>query len=337
MKLSCICFSQAGQLLAETVLPRLRADWSYDITCGYGPEKRDLSQWTGEMFAAADALLFIGAAGIAVRAIAPHVKSKLHDPAVVVMDEAGRYAVSLLSGHIGGANHLTRCLAELSGGEAVVTTGTDVHGVLALDAWASEQNMEILNPEKIKGLSARLLRGDTITVFSDVPIQGPVPGEIVLTQVPDNADVLISHYFYSDFNGLHLVPRCVALGVGCRQGGSATAIRKLLLETCTAARILPTAICGVYSIDRKAEEPGILAVCKQMGVKLVIYSSNQLNLVKGCVSQSDFVKTITGVDNVCERAALAEGGKLLVPKIARDGVTVALALREVSYSFGGKQ
>lgn len=337
MKLGCICFSPAGQSLARTVLPKLGEDWETDIECGYGPEKRELSKWAGEMFAEADALLFIGAAGIAIRAVAPFVTSKLQDPAVVVMDEAGRYVISLLSGHIGGANRLASHLAELSGGQAVITTGTDVRGVLALDAWATENDMVILNPEKIKDLSARMLRGDMVALYSDAPLEGPAPKEVSLTDTPERADVIVSYRAHPDFRGLHLVPRCITLGVGCRQKATADTIREVFMETVEATGILPSAVYGVYSIDIKAREPGLLAFCELLGVPLRTYSAAQLNAVTGAVSRSDFVKSVTGADNVCERAALAGGGKLLVPKTARDGITVALALKELSYSFGGRK
>ena len=134
-----------------------------------------LAPWTARWFAGADALVFVGAAGIAVRAIAPHVSSKATDPAVVVVDEGGRFAVPILSGHLGGANDLARRIGALLGAEPVVTTATDLRGLFPVDQWARVQHCAIPEPERIKGVSARLLAGETVALRSDWPISGPPP------------------------------------------------------------------------------------------------------------------------------------------------------------------
>ncbi len=118
-----------------------------------------LAEWASAQFAQSDALIFVGAAGIAVRAIAPHCKSKAADPAVVVLDECGRFAVPILSGHLGGANDLARAIATVCGAVPVITTATDAHGIFAVDEWAKHQNCMVLEPERIKQVSSNLLAG----------------------------------------------------------------------------------------------------------------------------------------------------------------------------------
>lgn len=330
-KLACICFSERGRGLAEGLLSRLEG-WECVISSGYGQEKADLENWTEAGFLTADALLFVGAAGIAVRAIAPNLRSKMTDPAVVVMDEGGRYIIPLLSGHVGGANRLAIELAGRVDGVAVLTTATDVHGVFAVDEWAVNQSMTIGNPARIKTVSARLLRGETVSLFSWFPIQGDLPSGLISVDRAQDADICITPYGH--MKALRLTPRCVAVGVGCRKGVAAEAVEKAVADALAAENLCAEAVCGVYSIDVKRKEPGILACCATHGWPFETYSAARLAEVNGSGSSSSFVMDVVGVDNVCERSALAEGGKLIRPKEARNGVTVALVLRDMTVNFG---
>ena len=153
MNIAVICFTEHGAVLAE----RLSKGFSErEMTCRSWIKKKEaqipdcrnvqvltqsLREWTKEQFAAVDAMIFIGATGIAVRSIAPYVRSKKTDPAVIVVDEQGRHAISLLSGHIGGANALTLLVSEWIGAEPVITTATDLHGKFAVDAFAARRDL----------------------------------------------------------------------------------------------------------------------------------------------------------------------------------------------------
>ena len=173
MNISIISFSARGYELSENLartLSNTNGKDKYHVTwerCRPGK----LHSWTGENFSR-DALIFIGSCGIAVRAIAPFVKSKVSDPAVIVMDERGKYCISLLSGHIGGANRLVRILAELTGAEPVITTATDLNNLFSVDEWASSQGMKIINPGNIVKTADKLLNGETIFLKSLVPVGG---------------------------------------------------------------------------------------------------------------------------------------------------------------------
>ena len=140
--------------------------------------------WTGAQFVQSDALIFVGAAGIAVRAIAPHCKSKTTDPAVVVVDECGRFAVPILSGHLGGANDLARAIAAVCGAVPVITTATDAHGIFAADEWAKHQNCMVLEPERIKLVSGKLLAGQPVYYRADFPVTGTVPSGLFPADSP---------------------------------------------------------------------------------------------------------------------------------------------------------
>ena len=215
-----------------------------------------LADWTEERFAACEALVFIGAAGIAVRSIAPHLQSKAADPAVICMDEAGRWIVPILSGHLGGGNALAGRLAALTGGEAVITTATDVNGRFAVDLWAKRQNMAVLQPERIKIVSAKILRGETITVDCPRPIAGAAPD---LVRPGRDADVVVS-YRVPAGGALQLVPRVLTLGVGCRRGTGADTLEAAFRQFCAERGIAPEAIERAATIDLKQDEEGLLRV-----------------------------------------------------------------------------
>ena len=319
MKISVIAFTERGRSLAEKLAAALDGE---AVRC---PEDTSLSDWTRNRFAAAHALAFVGAAGIAVRAVAPHIQSKDRDPAVVVVDECGRYAVPVLSGHLGGANALARRIAEICGAEAVITTATDRNGVFAVDEWARVQGCAIPCPERIKGVSSRLLAGETITLRSDWPIVGAPPAGVEL--VTDGAADVILSCQAEEGAALYVTPRILTLGVGCRRGTPEERIEAAFVDFMKRHGYLEAAVVRVCSIDRKADEPGLLAFCAKKGLPLETFSAEALSAVKGDFTASAYVREITGVDNVCERSAVlgSGGGRLLCRKEASDGVTLALA------------
>ena len=260
-----------------------------------------------------------------MRAIAPHLKSKTTDPAVVVVDECARYAIPILSGHLGGANDLARAIGRVCGALPVLTTATDVNGVFAVDEWAKRQNCLVLNPEQIKTVSAKLLAGGTVTVQSSWPIAGQPPRNVCQTE-DRGADVLLE-LRPSPGEALHLVPRIAVLGVGCKKNVSSQVLEDALAAFLDRTGVCEQAVSAVASIDLKKEEPGLLDFCAAHGWPLKTYPAEQLRAVEGQFNPSAFVQGVTGVDNVCERSAvLASGGTLCQGKTAGDGITMALAL-----------
>lgn len=286
-----------------------------------GREDFSLSIWTAEQFPKREALIFIGAAGIAVRAIAPHLRHKAEDPAVLCVDELGAYVIPLLSGHLGGANALAQRLAALTGGEAVITTATDLNGLFAVDLWAKRQNMAVVNPERIKSVSAKLLRGERVRIDCPWPVAGERP-HLVEMGNPGDACVCCRR---TDGNALLLAPRIVTLGIGCRRGTTKEQLELSFARFCDERGLLPQAVAAAVSLDLKQDETGLLAFCRAHDWPLRFYSADKLKAVPGTFSASPFVERTTGVNNVCERAAACEGGKLIEKKYAAEGVTFAAA------------
>ena len=320
-RIAYLSFTDRGATLAE----RLRAALGGTVSCTRQIENFSLSQWTAEAFATFDALVFVGAVGIAVRAVAPFLKSKATDIAVVAVDERGRFAVPVVSGHLGGANDLAREISKICGAVAVITTATDGSGLFAVDEWAKRQNCAVTDPHGIKAVSARILAGETVRVRSEWPVEGQPPDGVTLTNGPD-WDVWVDVCCHS--GGLCLAPKVLVLGVGCRRGTPRERLEMAFGELCAEQNLWPEAVCAAATIDLKAEEPGLLDFCAAHGWPLTAYSVEELRGAEGTFTSSAFVERTTGVDNVCERTAVrAAGGPLLTGKHAGNGVAMALAWR----------
>lgn len=320
-RIAYLSFTERGAALAE----RLRAALGGTASCTRQIENFSLSRWTAEAFGTYDALVFVGAVGIAVRAVAPYLKSKAKDPAVVAVDECGRFAVPVVSGHLGGANDLAREISKICGAVPVITTATDTNGLFAVDEWAKRQCCAVTDPHGIKAVSAKILAGQTVRVCSEWPIEGECPEGVTLT---DGSDWDVRVDVRRHEGGLCLAPKALVLGVGCRRGTPREALEAAFRALCAEENLWPEAVCAAATIDLKAEEVGLLDFCAGHGWPLTCYSAEELREAEGTFTPSAFVERTTGVDNVCERSAvLAAGGPLLTGKHAGNGVTMALAWR----------
>lgn len=295
-----------------------------------------LKRFAQQAMADCDLLIFVGASGIAVRAVAPYLAGKAFDPAVLVTDEGGRFVIPLLSGHLGGANAYARQIAEGLGAQAVITTATDGRGVFAVDDWAREQGLAVVETGRIRAISGALLRGERVGFRSECPVDGRIPAGLALREARP-AGVLVGYDTAAEPFGctLHLVPRAVHLGIGCRRGAGADAIEAAAQAALEQAGLPWEAVCRVATIDRKADEPGLAAFCAAHGLTLAVFPAAELEAAPGDFTPSAFVRETVGVDNVCERAAVcsARGGRLLQRKLAGNGVTAALAAEERRLCF----
>lgn len=353
-KIFLISFTDNGQALAEKLAGGLNQK-EMEVQAFRCGNPLSLSAFASQGFRKADALIFVGAMGIAVRAIAPHVVSKVKDPAVVVIDEKGNNTISVLSGHLGGGNELTQLVAEITGANPVITTATDVQGVFAIDLWTKKNNCKILRPDRIKVISAALLSGEKLDFVSDYEIFGQVPKNVELRVLRgqkedkvesctsevcfgERANVLVSIDKTKIENAkekcLVAVPQIACLGVGCRKGTTERAIEECFEEFMRKSGISADAICLVCSIDLKKDEEGLISFCKKHELEFKTFSAEQLSAVEGEFSGSDFVQKITGVDNVCERSAICGSGGIIVNrKMAKNGVTMAIATAHVNLDW----
>lgn len=343
MSIALISFTLDGELLNEQLEIKLAAA-GYEVQ-GYHLSKRkakrlipvedSLKGWTQEQFKERIAIIFIGATGIAVRAIAPFLKGKAVDPAVIVLDDQGEHVIALLSGHLGGANALTKEIASYLDAKPVISTATDKKGILAIDEWAKAQHLHIAEVHHIKAISSALLRSEKVGLKAHFQIQGEVPDCFEIEQKMEVGVMIGLEKESQPFaSTLHLIPQVITLGIGCRKGISLEKIEALVLPVLKEQDIAMEAVEKVTSIDLKCEEAGLLAFCKKYGKPFVTYSSTELQSVKGNFTASAFVKQVTQVENVCERAAVyGSGGVLIRQKTALNGVTLAIAQRGYEINF----
>ena len=303
----------------------------------------------GRLFNSNDALVFVGACGIAVRKIAPYVKDKQTDPAVICIDELGTYVIPILSGHIGGANDMARYIAGQMSSTAVITTATDINGRFSVDSWAAKNGFIIDDIKAAKEVSSAILEQD-IQLISEFKIAGQLPAGIraeegsgnAVRSYNDNADKLRSDIgIYIGCNirkpfsrTLRLIPKAVHLGIGCRKGTDEDSIRQAVDKVLSEHDIDKRAVKCISSIDIKSGEKGLLDYAEYNNLTINFYSVEELNNIDGDFTSSEFVKGITGVDNVCERAAMMGAEHLLVRKNAVNGVTIAAAIEHMEVHFG---
>lgn len=346
MTIRILSFTEAGAATAE----RAARAWPDDpvINSRFSDLGMSLKEYTDGAFSDADALVFVGACGIAVRAIAPFVRSKLTDPAVLVVDESAHFVIPILSGHIGGANALASHLAAHLGAEAVITTATDIRKKFAVDTFAVKNHLRILDPAGIKLISSAILAGEKIGFFCELPMDADLPEELVLDE-PKRLNIVIPDTGRISGEKLQamirrardpgtavtgmmvLLPERAVLGVGCRKGEKPEKVRSAALAALSDAKTDPEELCAIASVDQKKDEPALRQLAKDFGVRVLTYPASLLDEVPGSFEDSSFVRETVGTGNVAGRSSVLAASRLgkscavLLPKHVYGGVTCAVA------------
>ena len=330
MKLAVFAFTRRGCGLAQRAKETLSAEEIRLVTMekfglpGFEVYHPPLNACMESYFYWADAILFIGSTGMAVRAIAPWVKDKKTDPAVLVMDEGGTFVISLLSGHIGGANAMALALAEKLGAQPIITTATDVEGKFSVDAWATERGYHISDMKLCKEISAAILEGEVPICGEYLPFSKLPTGLVEKGEGP--LGIYVGIHDRKPFEKtLILTPKVLTLGLGCRRGTPKETLEEAVEAVFRENNLRIEAIARAASIDLKANEQGLLDYCAEHKIPVEFFTAEKLKAVPGDFAPSQFVQSVTGVDNVCERAAALAGGTRIVHKTAHNGVTVAVA------------
>ncbi|MBE8954570.1 MAG: cobalt-precorrin 5A hydrolase [Quinella sp. 2Q5] len=292
MRTAIISLTSSGAHVAAKISAKVGGQ-----TFARGKNFTNLAELVADLFGRFDGLIFVCAAGIAVRMIAPHIVSKLSDPAVIVVDERGQNVISLLSGHVGRANDLTIEIAKALEANPVITTATDVAGKISIDAIASKLGLLPEPKEAIKVINTAILRGEDVFVTA---------GDVRLNLVPQN----------------------LIAGIGCRRGTSSLKIFEALQRACAMIHQPIERVKLLASADAKREEPGLLSLAEVMGLEIKFFSAIELQkkIAEYKLAESKFVLRSVGVSNVCEAAALCcvKDGRFALPKTVFKGVTVAL-------------
>ncbi len=338
MKVKAIAFSTQG---CRTLL-RLKGMFDdIDLFCktradnlGITRVEGSLDEWTNESFHSCDALVFIGAIGICVRHIAPYLKSKDKDPAVIDIDEMARFTIPVSSGHIGGANELALKIADYLGSMPVITTATDLHGLFAVDVFATKNNLSIQRLYLAKEASSRILHDEYIGFTSRCGYEGSLPKGLTESEKGEFGICISTDKDDRPFDStLLLVPKDISIGVGCRKDTDPKKLSYFVKETLEKEGIYKLRVGAISSIDIKSDEKAILDLGEEYGVRPSFYSSDELMSLEGEFSKSEFVRSVTSVDCVCERSAVYSGGELILKKTAKDGMTIALAKKKIVPRF----
>ncbi len=341
MRINAIAFSTNGCRTAirlKEAFPeedlRIFAKTKCD-TLGVERIEEKASEWTGRSFEECDAIVYIGAIGIAVRYIAPYIRSKTVDPAIVGMDEHGRWTVALLAGHIGGANALTARIAERLGSEPIITTATDLNGKFSVDTFATVNNLRIMGLKTAQEVSVRVLDGAFVGFTTEIPVEGDLPEGLTRADSGEFGVSISTDVNKTPFDmTMRLVPMDIVLGVGCKRDTDPEKMQEFVDDVLREDGIPAQRIGAVCSVDLKKDEEAILSLARRYRVPPHFYTSEELMSLEGDFSRSEFVKSVTSVDCVCERSAVRPfGGELIRRKTAKDGMTLAICRRPMEARF----
>lgn len=327
MKIAIITITPNSQDIASKILENLADD---PTVTGIDIFHKNVKKTLQSVFSKYDCIIGIMASGIMVRNICGLLESKLEDPAVLVMDDAGKHVISLLSGHFGGANEITKKIAEITGANPVITTATDVHGKLGIDSLAKKYYLDIKNPEGIKSINSALVRDEFPELF--VPL--------IFSFILDDPQVKSSYNLVeSGENNLKVLfedteiilkPKKFVVGVGARRDISKQNVEGAITSAMSTLK-LPVARIDVISTgEMKRNEEGIIEMVSEFNIPLEIVPLDKFKKFNyDGYSKSSFVKKKFGIYGVCEPAALITAGgnsRLVLKKTSFNGVTVAIAV-----------
>ncbi|GKU26306.1 cobalt-precorrin 5A hydrolase [Clostridium folliculivorans] len=356
MKIAAICINNQG----EKIYRNINENIQLDLFNKNDNESFSISEVVGEIFKQQkyDALIFLTSTGIAVRAIAPYIKSKDKDPAVLVIDVLGKYVISLLSGHLGGANDLTMKISKLIKAEPIITTATDNMGLVAPDIIAKNNNLVIDDLKKAKEIAALLVAGKKV-VFVDEEKKIPTPKGYIDgdydKQSLGTKMVESSCYYDNNLNNnkaneksgvvvvtnkdrhlnedniLCLIRKNLILGIGCRKDYSVDKMREIVMGKLKEFGFHKSAVKTIATVEIKKDEEAIKKLAECLDANLKIASIKEIEKIQHRYKGSDFVEKTIGVRAVCEPSVELFGGTLITEKLSIDGMTLCIGVEEVEW------
>lgn len=308
---------------------------------------QDLRQEVERVFKRYDGLIFIMATGIVVRTIAPLLKDKTKDPAIVVVDERGEYAISLLSGHLGGANRLARRVARVIGARPVITTATDVLGLPCIEDIAKRLNCVIEDVKGIKLVNSAIVDGGKVVfvdgdtkrlevIKRDVGDRGWEVNFNFYKSIPrtkrlkaDAFVIITNHLSHLPLPTPHLLlrPKDLVVGIGCDRGVESKEVEDAYFGVLKRWGVSPLSVRNLATIDVKKDEKGLLDFARRYNLPIQFYSKDELARMPLPSGTSRFVMEKVGVGGVCEPAGLKSSGAkgIWVKKQKVGRVTIAIA------------
>lgn len=324
MKIAVIYFTSQGRDIAN----KLSEAISIDKFSKYDLEDFNLNKVTEKAMKNYQGIIFIGATGIAVRAIAPYILSKDKDPAVVVVDNGARYAISLLSGHLGGANELCLEVSKILEAEPIITTATDNLGLEAPDVISKNFNLIIEDLKKAKDIASLLVEGKKVAFIDEENLiskpKGYVEGLKAAEGIVVVSNKLISEHTKVALKSLKLIRRNIVLGIGCRKNYEEKLMREKVMKTLEEYNIDLRAVKSIATVEVKKHEKAILSLKEELNCSMNIFTIEDIKKVEHKYKGSDFVQKTIGVRAVCEPCVELSGAEILTEKLSLEGMTLCI-------------
>ena len=333
MKVAIISVSDKGKELALTIKKHLDDDSTVIRADLF---HKDVKKYLKIAFYEYDAIVAIMASGILIRSIAPYIKSKTTDPAVINIDDNGNFVISTLSGHLGGANKLTNKIATLIDATPVITTSSDINNRLGIDVLASDLYLSIDNPKEILFFNKAILDGQKITLtmknekkyLLNYLEKNTLEMDVSLV----NSDTVSEDEIKVGLDGHEIIlkEKKMVVGIGCRRGKEYEKINEGFSKSINELNIDASRVNQLASAEIKKDEKGILKLSEKLNIPVNFVDMERLKLFESQdVQKSEFVKSKFGIYGVCEPSALITAGfdsKLIYKKTSYDGVTIAVAI-----------
>lgn len=341
MKIALISLTNQGDLIGK----KLKKDYDMEIFTRSFVKENGFRKVCNKVFDEFDALVFSSSTGIAVRAIAPLMKSKTTDPAVIIIDSSGKFVISLISGHLGGANELAEELALKLGAIPVITTATDGMGIIAPDVIARDNRLKISSMKVCKEIAALLVEEKNILFIDDEnEIENLGKGYCSEKDLKENSikahgvlwitnkantderlkEKIKELCIEKDVPILRLIRTNIVLGIGCRKNHDVESMYDKVVNRLNKYNIDKKAIKVVATVEIKAEEKAILELNRRLQSELKIFKIHEIREIHNKYEGSDFVEKTIGVRAVCEPCVELSGGTLLTDKIKDNGMTICI-------------
>lgn len=320
MKIGIVALTRGGKALAQKLAVELD-----DAAILHKERGRKVADTISEAWSRYEGIVCIMAAGIAVRAIAPLIKDKLTDPCVIVLDEKGHHVISLLSGHVGGGNALSRTISDITGGTPVITTASDTLELVALDLWAREQNLSLPPRQLLTEISTRLVNNGKLKLYTDVELLS-LPAGLEPVDASSDAEIAVSPSATIPHDIVCFRPRNLVVGVGCNRGTPAGEFEDALGELFNDLSLSKKSIRNLASIDKKNDETGLLQFGQNNGWSIDFFTKEAINTLNNLEISFAALKAV-GAIGVAEPSALlsAKSSILLSRKRKWKNITMAVA------------
>lgn len=304
-------------------------------TNGVYENDESLKEMVNRVYNSYETIIFIMSTGIVIRLIAPLIQSKTKDPGILVLDDRGRFVISLLSGHIGRANDNAKYLAEIIHASPVITTASDTGGKIAVDTFAQEHNLVIGNMELAKTITAMIVNDEKVAIVNESSIvlkENLINGKLPVIKIEGIKDykglIVVSSRKIIDIDNpyVQLIPRNIVVGIGCRKGIDGNNIIQFIEKKLEELGINSFSIKTLATVDVKRDEKGILDAVDYFNTDIKIIDRSEIETKEELFQGSEFVKETIGVSGVCEPCGYiaSSAGRCLLNKTTYEGIALSI-------------